>query len=549
MTRLLLSIFALALVFLPAGQIRADAVVSNGKFTNVYVYPDPDKETWDQHLRSLPANEKPSDWQKFTSGSIDQFTEVLMDPSWPSYFGALHQYGGINPPQFFGSYVASQGCVNAAMKDLHKGVMEWTTIRSLSNCHESGMDPSPQVNLIFSPDIKIGNPALTANGPDICSTKGKPNAYHFAGLNTPNFAVLPTAPGCSANFAGFTEMVSHEDVEILSDPGGLAHGGFPDHEHELSDQCGSQYFWKGYSVETYRSDNDKGCWPVAFPNGSTAVTWVLGEGSPKIRFTGQVHKLTLGVPAQRVVSAALATQVQIWIRTGGDDLRAGSHAGDNADVTLAYRGGTITTNNVNEGREWGNNQTHIAVLKLPSGVRVQDILSATITTDFGGGLSGDNWNVDGVALMVAFPAGSTVSVPKTAIVHTWLDASGGPLRRFTGSVHDLSEPVGKPDFGRAISALKLIISTGNDDLRGGGKSGDNCDVTILLITGKAITVDNVNHGGHWANWTDNAVSIPFPPSGLNGGDIKSVTLHTGFGGGVGGDNWNVQRIRLEATLK
>jgi len=28
-----------------------------------------------------------------------------------------------------------------------------------------------------------------------------------------------------------------------------------------------------------------------------------------------------------------------------------------------------------------------------------------------------------------------------------------------------------------------------------------------------------------------------------------VTLLTGFGGGIGGDNWNVQRVRLQATLK
>jgi len=28
-----------------------------------------------------------------------------------------------------------------------------------------------------------------------------------------------------------------------------------------------------------------------------------------------------------------------------------------------------------------------------------------------------------------------------------------------------------------------------------------------------------------------------------------VTLHTGFGGGLGGDNWNVNRVELRATLK
>jgi len=132
------------------GVSLADFVVTDGRFTNVYVYPDPSRETWEQHLQRLPANLKPSDPEKFTRQSIDAFTQALMSPQWPSYFGALYQYGGINPPLFFGSFVASQACVDAAMRDLHNGVLEQTTIRSLSNCHTAGMDPSPQVNLIFS---------------------------------------------------------------------------------------------------------------------------------------------------------------------------------------------------------------------------------------------------------------------------------------------------------------------------------------------------------------------------------------------------------------
>src|SRR5579862_6109369 len=116
---------------LPGKIVFADAVVTDGRFTNVYVFPDPSRETWEQHLNSLPASAKPADWQKFTRKSIDAFTQSIMSTAWPSYFGALHQYGGINPPQFFGSFVASQQCVDAAMKDANNGVIEATTIRSL----------------------------------------------------------------------------------------------------------------------------------------------------------------------------------------------------------------------------------------------------------------------------------------------------------------------------------------------------------------------------------------------------------------------------------
>src|SRR5487761_1847879 len=217
------SVLFVIAVILFSGVSRADFVVTDGRFTNVYVYPDPSRETWKQHLQSLlanqhvPAAQKRSDWQSFTRQSIDAFTRALMSPEWPSYFGALYQYGGINPPLFFGSAVASQACVDAAMKDLHNGVLEETTIRSLSNCHTAGMDPSPQVNLIFSPDIKMGEPGNSpfeaANGPDFCSESGFHTlAYHGWGQNTPNFAVLPTAPGCAGNFSQFTSTFTHEVI-------------------------------------------------------------------------------------------------------------------------------------------------------------------------------------------------------------------------------------------------------------------------------------------------------------------------------------------------
>jgi len=94
------------LMMLPVRLAFADAVVTDGRFTNVYVFPDPSKETWEQHLNSLPASAKPSDWQKFTRQSIDAFTQTIMLPAWPNSFASLHQYDGINPPQFFGSFVA-----------------------------------------------------------------------------------------------------------------------------------------------------------------------------------------------------------------------------------------------------------------------------------------------------------------------------------------------------------------------------------------------------------------------------------------------------------
>jgi|HubBroStandDraft_1064217.scaffolds.fasta_scaffold00020_103 hypothetical protein len=528
------------------------AVVTDGRFTNIYVLPDPNQESWEEHMAKL----RPTDAAQFSRAAIDAFTESLMDPSWPTYFDALYQYSGINPPRFFGSAVASQACVDAALKDRNNGVIEWATVRSLSNCHESGMDPSPQVNLIFSPDIRLATiptPFGLGTGPEMCTGATNTVAYHAWGINTPNFAVLPTNPGCTPGFARFSESMSHEDLETVSDPAGAGMGTLG--QNELADNCENRpdafVLVKGFSLSRYWSNFDGTCLPLLNPPaGSEAVTWVLGSGSPLRRFTGSVHSLVLAVPAARVTTTARATQVQVVIQTGGDDIRGGKNPGDNANVTLSFKGGSTTTANVNAGRSWENGQTHAAILTLPNPApSVDDITGVTITTQFGGGIGGDNWNVNKVALVVSFPEGSTTRSPPPVITHTWLDASSNPLKRFTGSVHDLSLPVSAQDVGKAVSALTLVISTGNDDLRGGSKPTDNCTVTVGLASGHTIVVANANGGQHWQDWTDHAVKIPLPAGGLKGGDVKSVDLHTAFGGGIGGDNWNVNRVQLRATLK
>ncbi|MBK7599428.1 MAG: hypothetical protein IPJ07_13260 [Acidobacteria bacterium] len=509
---------------------QGSAVVTDGKFTNIYVFPNPSSETWEQHMARL----RPTDAAQFSRAAIDRFTEELMAPVWPSYFDPLFQYSGIRPPRFFGSAVASQACVDAAMRDLHNGVMQWDTIRSLSNCHIDGHDPSPQVILIFSPDIKIGKIVPFGTSGDMCTTSTT-RGWHAWGLNTPNFIAIPTNAACTPTFTDITKIISHEVAETISDPGGFGFGNLG--KDEVADKCeGSPdgpTFWRGFTVERYWSNFDNNCQPRLEPSvGAVAETWLLGQGSPLQRFTGDVHTLTLPVPPRRTTSNARLTQVLLVTQTGGDDLRGGSN--DNADVTLNFVGGSQLTTNINAGRQWNNGQTHAVRLRLPiNPLRVSDLTGITITTRFRGGFDGDNWNLDKAALIVSFPAGSTTSSTTPPVVHNWLDASGAPLVRFTGDIHDRVLAVPRIDPGRQVLELNLIISTGNDDLRGGGNSGDNCDITILLTGNRRIVLNNVNQGRTLGNWSEHIVKIPLPSGGIRGGDVTGVQLHTGFGGGLG----------------
>lgn len=397
---------------IPCVVAEGQQVVTNGKFTNVYVYkPNFSGETWDQHLLAARP-----DGAKFSRVAIDAFTDTLMGPGASSYFDVLHQYWGINPPQFFGSGIAADSCVNAAIRDGKKldantYLIQWDTIRSLANCHASGLDPSPQVTLIFSPEIKIGkipNPPVGTTG-DMCTTTST-KGWHAWGLNMPNFIALPTDPNCAATFDKFTSTFSHEIVETLTDPGGFGSGGVLDDptavgENEVGDKCEKHDItWSGYTVTQYWSKNTNACEPRTFLE------------------------------------------------------------------------------------------------------------------------------------------------PQQNVERDWLNVSDIPLIRFTGDRHDLTEKVDPQDVGRQAKSLRMIISTGNDDLRG---DGDNCDVTVKLADGRTISLPNVNQGQTWDNWSIHSFNVPLPTGGLSGGDITEIKLHTvrgGFDLTKSPDNWNVQRVQLKAVL-
>jgi len=411
--RLLTGLFC-SLAFVVSGVVaEAQQVVTNGKFTNVYVYrPSYPGETWDQHVLTARPN-----GDKFTRAKIDAFTDTLMAPDSSSYFSFLHQYWGVNAPQYFGSGIASAECVNAALRDGKRignsfTLLQWDTVRSLANCHASGLDPSPQVTLIFSPEIKIAtipNPPIGTTG-DMCTTSNE-TGWHAWGLNMPNFIALPTDSNCAPTFDKFTSTFSHEIVETLTDPGGFGAGGLLDEptkvgENEIGDRCqGDNIKWGAYNVTQYWSKNTKACEPRTYLEASTNVE------------------------------------------------------------------------------------------------------------------------------------------------RDWLDASAIPLTRFTGDRHELTEKVEPFDVGRPVKSLRLIISTGNDDLRG---DGDNCDVTLKLVDGRTISLPNVNQNQTWGNWSIHSLNVPLPAGGLKGGEITEIKLHTvrgGFDLTKSPDNWNVQRVQLKAILE
>jgi hypothetical protein len=128
---------------------------------------------------------------------------------------------------------------------------------------------------------------------------------------------------------------------------------------------------------------------------------------------------------------------------------------------------------------------------------------------------------------------------------TWFTATGSPLVRFTGSMHDFSRPVAAPpaDGSAVIQQLMVLITTGGDNLNGGNGPNDNADAIITLKSGRTIPIRNINSGRGWGNNEFHTANLNLPP-GIRGSDIASLTIHTNFNG----DNWNVNRLVLMAAV-
>jgi hypothetical protein len=367
--------------------------------------------------------------------------------------------------------------------------------------------------------------------------------YDLNGSSLTIFIYDPDFPG---NSNTITLDISHPGattpISVSNWPAGMFRGFFRTHYnyHDPRTPASAAFI---QTVVTSPGISSAG--PV--PHTWTDTTWVNVSGNPIVRFTGSVHDWStpINVAAADVGKGIL--QLRAVITTGGDDLRGGTGPTDNCDAILKLSSGTsILIQNINDNAHWNNGETHTAVLPLPAGTVAGGMTQLTLQTQFGGGISGDNWNVNKVVLIASLLPKAVG--PPPPVLRTWIDKSGNPLIRFTGGVHDFSTPVAclPTDSAKVIEQLSLTIQTGGDDLRGGKSPSDNANVILQLKSGP-FTISNINGGGHWNNNEVHTVNLNLP-AGTKAGDITNFTLNTQFGGGIGGDNWNVNHIQLQALL-
>lgn len=231
---------------------------------------------------------------------------------------------------------------------------------------------------------------------------------------------------------------------------------------------------------------------------------------------------------------------------GKDDLRGGN---DNLNLTVYYHNlAPQRVYNVNKGNKWIDDYAQFITIPLRRPVKPHSIKSVQLNTVSGN----DNFNLDRLK----------ISAKGYEINKTMFNRRGAPLKRFTGKDKTFlaminSKPVrsnsqtttntssvgGQTGSRKPIDKLQFWIRTGDDDLRGGN---DNLNIVVHYKNGRKQTVRNVNKGTRWKDNTTNSLDINLNTAIYSISDIGKVVLQTTFGGGMGGDNWNLNYLHIIA---
>lgn len=261
------------------------------------------------------------------------------------------------------------------------------------------------------------------------------------------------------------------------------------------------------------------------------------------KYRANTPPATLGYSAY--AKDGFVDELLFTFHTGNDDLRGGR---DNLDVRIVYKGGaTELHRNVNRSARWLRMYQEWARVKLTTRRRrAEDIERIELTTTSRGGVAGDNWDL--FSIRVEALDGNPYEADYREI-HMKRNA-----HRFTGDHPSLrlqlaarpvvtaQSPTSKPALAAGSSTrLKLEIRTGNDDRR----SDNMLSVTVLLANGTKRTVADVARGREYKDGTLQFAYVRLSPAVLER-DIRGVVLTTSSRGGMGGDNWNMDGIKIIA---
>jgi len=392
--------------------------VDNGNFTNLYLYPNPDKMSWDQYVAN--TLKPPQGVPPMTAQNIDNFVQTLTAST--DYFFPATQYHRLNLPVFSGRQRTLQECVNPVVNwaHTHGNVLSREVLADFVGCeHDHGGNPSDQVNVILSPEFRATNDVHTnisisplpsinvdiSDQPATCPPDSNTNAFHTWQFGTANFTVVPTM--CNTSLDALAKAMSHEMVELVSDPAGLGYVHVAGGGDQITSLVSSTSFFNTGELGDICEDGglknpsgNEGIAYVLMPHSNLHVSryWSNQDGSCQPQYMVGAQDLLIddqynrrmgsggGMTADVVYSPPFMTgkpnqqlvKLEFFSQTNDDNLCTQS----SLDVHVNLKNGRHVDfshiNNVQYAGSWDNGEQHAVNLPMPSGIKLGDISNVSI---------------------------------------------------------------------------------------------------------------------------------------------------------------------------
>jgi hypothetical protein len=265
-------------------------------------------------------------------------------------------------------------------------------------------------------------------------------------------------------------------------------------------------------------------------------------------------------------TANAQNKIEAEFTTGEDDLavRDASIQG-NLRITINYKNGASPTvlDNANDNQTWPKNSVRRVVIPLAADVDINNLASINLqrrpSNNNVADIVVDNWDLKTLTVTATIRQETTNNRYK---LFERSGTRGSTLNRFAGGRNcncDVTYNFNAPQLISGTtgwidnfpppqkSTISVTFGNGGDDLRGGN---DNAKVVIVFNNSpRTLVYNNLNDGNKWDNFTSKTVykELPSLPN-LVIADIKEVQLwHTG-GGGMGADNWDLDKFKLTITI-
>ena len=266
-----------------------------------------------------------------------------------------------------------------------------------------------------------------------------------------------------------------------------------------------------------------------------------------------------------ITSSFAQNTLDIEFKTGEDDLRGIGTPEYSPDLNLIFvNKPAFFTRSINNDITWPKNSIRKVSIPLDASIVIGDLLAMELTRQHSNAnrattKSPDNWDINRIIVTATF---------KTNGQTTKYELLNSALTRQTPwrMTYDNSETPKRFNFSRSPrllsgntpwidkfpppqkATISATIGVGGDDLRGG--NNDNAKIVITFKNSPLkLTYSNINNKANWGNFSEHTVFKEIPSlAGLTVNDIKTVELsHTG-GGGMGADNWDIDKFTLSITI-